>query len=68
MTQFTITVDNPGILPHLKSVLKAIEGVTVTPVRPRRKCGLDKAYDDVRAGRINHYESVDEMFEKVLGK
>lgn len=29
-----------------------------------RKCGLDEALEDVRAGRVTEYESVDDFFKK----
>ncbi len=30
------------------------------------KTGLEEAYEDVKAGRINHYDSADDLF-KALG-
>lgn len=63
MTQLTITVDNPNILPHLKSVLKAIEGVNIVPTRRKRKPGIEQAYDDVRAGRITRYASKEDFYK-----
>ena len=30
-----------------------------------RKSGLDEALEDVRAGRVTEYESVDDLFEKL---
>ncbi|MDO5341320.1 MAG: hypothetical protein Q4F69_02550 [Bacteroidia bacterium] len=31
----------------------------------KRKSGLDEALEDVRAGRVTEYESVDDLFEKL---
>jgi hypothetical protein len=63
MTQLTINVDDRAILPHLKKVLSAIDGVSIAkPARRKRRCGLDEALDDVRAGRINHYDSAEDLF------
>jgi hypothetical protein len=68
MTQLTINVDDRAILPHLKKVLSAIDGVSIAkPARRKRRCGLDEALDDVRAGRINHYDSAEGLFQQILG-
>lgn len=62
MTQLTINIENSKILPHLKKILNAIDGVSISSVSKKRKCGLDQALDDVEKGRLNHYDSVDDMF------
>ena len=33
--------------------------------RKTRKCGLEEALEDVKAGRVTEYESVDDLFEKL---
>lgn len=63
MTQLTINIEDKSILPHLKKILNAIEGVSIAKPEKKRKCGLDEAYEDVRAGRINHADSVDDLFK-----
>lgn len=68
MTQITINIEDKSILPHLKKILNAIEGVSIAKPEKKRKTGLDEAYEDVRAGRIYHAANVDELFERVLGK
>lgn len=68
MTQLTINIEDKSILPHLKKILNAIEGVSIARPSRKKKCGLDEALDDVKAGRVHRYESVDDMFRQVLGK
>ncbi len=64
MTQLTINIENKSIIPHLKKILNAIEGVSIAKTeKKKRKCGLDEAFDDIRAGRITHYENPEEMFK-----
>ena len=63
MTQITINIEDKSILPHLKEILNAIDGVSIAKPEKKRKTGLDEAYEDVRAGRISHFESADEMFK-----
>lgn len=67
MTQLTINIEDKSIVPHLKKILNAIEGVSIAkPEIKKKKSGLAKAYDDVKAGRINHYDSAEDLF-KALG-
>lgn len=67
MTQLTINIEDKSILHHLKKILNAIEGVSIAKPSKVRKCGLDEAIEDVNAGRIQHADSVDDMFKQVLG-
>ena len=68
MTQLTINIEDKSILPHLKKILNAIEGVSIAKSEKKKhKCGLDEAFDDIRAGRIHHAENDDDLFKRVLG-
>ncbi len=68
MTQLTINIEDKAILPHLKKILNAIDGVSIAkPEKKKHKSGLDQAMDDMRAGRITHCDSVDDMFNRILG-
>lgn len=67
MAEYTIHINertNAG-----KSLLKYLVslGVVVEKLKPRRKTGLDEALEDVKAGRVYHAESVDDMFKQILG-
>ena len=65
MTQLTINIENTAILPHLKKILSAIEGISIAkPIK--KQSGLDRAYDDVRNNRINSYNSA-QNFYKAMG-
>lgn len=66
MTQLTINIEDESILPHLKKILKAIDGVSIAKTSKTSKCGLDEAYEDVRNGRVTHYENADDFF-KAMG-
>lgn len=66
MTQLTINIEDKSILPHLKKILNALEGVSIaTP--SKKKCGLDEALEDIKEGRVHRADSVDDMLHKVLG-
>ncbi|MDE5560151.1 MAG: response regulator [Bacteroidales bacterium] len=69
MTQLILNIENVKILPSLKKILGAIEGVSIAQSKTvKRKSGLDEALADIEAGRIYHAESTDEMFKQILGK
>lgn len=66
MTQLTINIEDLSILPHLKKILNALEGVSIAKPSRKKRSGIDEAYDDIRAGRIHHAESVDDLFAQVF--
>ncbi|MDE6514536.1 MAG: response regulator [Bacteroidales bacterium] len=69
MTQLILNIENVKILPSLKKILGAIEGVSIAQSKTvKRKSGLDEALEDIEAGRVYHAESTDEMFKQILGK
>lgn len=63
MTQITINIEDNRILPHLKKILNAIEGVSIAKTTSRKKTSIEEALDDAKAGRINKYESPEELFK-----
>lgn len=63
MTQITINIEDKTILPHLKKILNALEGVSIAKPSKRKKCGIEESYEDVDAGRVTHYDNADEMFK-----
>lgn len=66
MEQLIINVEDTSILPSLKRVLKSIEGISIVNHKKNKKSGLDEALEDVKEGRVTHYESAEAMF-KALG-
>lgn len=67
MTQLAINIKDKSILPHLKKILNAIEGVSIVKTTKKKKCGLEEALDDVKAGKVHLAENVDDMFQQILG-
>ncbi len=65
MTQLTINIEDKSILPHLKKILNAIEGVSIAQPEKKQKkrSGLEKAMDDVKNGRITRYDSPEDLFK-----
>ena len=64
MTQIVINIENKDIVPHLKKILNSIEGVSIAKPS-KKKNGIEVAMDDIKAGRLNRYDSVDDMFKNL---
>lgn len=67
MTQLTLNIEDSSILPHLKKILNALDGVSIAKTSRKRKSGIEEAYDDIRAGRVHRAANVDDLFNQVLG-
>lgn len=67
MTQLILNIENNTILPHLKKILGAIDGVSIVKSTRKHKPGIEEALDDIKAGRVTKAESVDDMFLQILG-
>ncbi len=68
MTQLTINIEDKTILPHLKKILSALEGVSIAkPTKKRKKSGMEKAFEDIDAGRVTQCKDVNDMFQQILG-
>ena len=65
MTQLTLQCKNASIKNRLLKVIELMNGVTV--VEPAPKSGLDKALEDVEAGRVYKAKDVDDLFKQILG-
>ena len=74
MTTITLQIHNPSILPSLRKVLGAIEGVVILPQRGKSLVSTDvpnattvKAIRDVKAGKTIKASSVDDLLNQCLG-
>lgn len=65
MTQLIINIENPAILPSLKKVLGALDGVTIAKTTAKKqKTGLEEALEDARAGRVSgSFDSTEALFK-----
>lgn len=67
MTQLTINIEDKSMVPHLKKILEAMQGISIAKPQRRCKTGIEEAYDDIKAGRVYRAECVDDMFKSILG-
>lgn len=60
----TINIENKSILPHLKKILAALDGVSIVPV-PKHHYGgtLTEAMREVKAGKTKKFDSVEDLFK-----
>lgn len=64
--QLIVTVNDPTLLKSIKKAISLIRGVeNVKSPTQRKKTGIEEALDDVNAGRVAHWNSVDEMFDEL---
>lgn len=65
MTQFTLTIEDPKDATLIKKLLSKFSGVTLKRISGYRKSGLDEAIEEVAAGRVTKYNSVDDFFKEM---
>ena len=62
------TVTDPTMLTKLKNAIKMMNGVSSISIMRPKKTGLELAEEDKAKGRVTQWNSVDEMFDTVLGE
>lgn len=65
MTQLTLTITDPKEASLIKKLLAKFDSVTISRPSRKRKTGLEEALDDVCAGRVTHYDSVEDFFKEM---
>ena len=74
MTQVVVNIEKPSVIAIFKKMVALMDGVSIAkPARPsakakERKCGLDLALEDVREGRINTFDSVEDMMKDLMSE
>lgn len=66
--QLVVSVSDPSMLNKLRNAIKMLNGVSAISVLKPKKTGLELAEEDVEKGRVTQWNSVDEMFDTLLGK
>lgn len=66
--QLVVSVSDPSMLNKLKNAIKMLNGVSSISVLKPKKTGLELAEEDVEKGRVTQWNSVEEMFDTILGK
>ena len=66
--QLVVSISDPSLVNKLKSAIQMLNGVSSISVLKPKKTELELAEADVVKGRITQWNSVDEMFDTILGK
>ena len=66
--QLVVSVSDPSLVNKLKSAIQMLNGVSSISVLKPKKTELELAEEDVVKGRITQWNSVDEMFDTILGE
>ena len=66
--KLVVTVSDPTMLTKLKNAIKMLNGVSSISILKPKKTGLELAEEDEAKGRVTRWNSVDEMFDTVLGE
>ena len=69
MTQLTLQFESNAIKNHFLKIIELMNGVSVVKPQPKaisKKCGLDEALDDVKAGRVYKAKDVDDLFNQLM--
>lgn len=68
MTQLILEFEDNTIKNRVLKLIELIDGVTVVKPQSKsrtKKSGLDEALEDVKAGRVSEYASVDDFFKEM---
>lgn len=66
--QLIVSVSDPSLVNKLKNAIKMLNGVSSISILKPKKTGLEMAEEDIAKGRVTYWNSVDEMFDTILGK
>ena len=66
--KLVVTLSDPTMLTKLKNAIKMLNGVSSISILKPKKTGLELAEEDKAKGRVTRWNSVDEMFDAVLGE
>ena len=66
--QLLVSISDPSLVNKLKSAIQMLNGVSSISVLKPKKTELELAEEDVSQGRVTQWNSVDEMFDTILGK
>ena len=70
--QLLVSISDLSMINDIKKAISMLKGVTSVKEQKTyditKTKGFQEALDDVKHGRITHYDSVDDMFRSVLGE
>ena len=69
----TMTISYDGRNKAARSIVEILRSldffsITEAPAKPKRKSGIELAYEDVAAGRVTKWESTEQMFNTLMAQ
>ena len=70
--QLLVSISDLSMINDIKKAISMLKGVTSVKKQKTyditKTKGFQEALDDVKHGRVTHYDSVDDMFRSILGE
>ena len=72
--QLLVSISDLSMMNDIKKAISMLKGVTAVKKQKQKEfditktAGYREAMDDVKNGRVTHYDSVDDMFKQILGE
>ena len=70
--QLLVSISDLSMINDIKKAISMLKGVTSVKKQKTyditKTKGFQEALDDVKHGRVTHYDSVDDMFRNILGE
>lgn len=65
--QLIVTIEDTSVVNDIKRTIKLMRGVSKISVVKQKKTEVELAREDIKAGRVTKWNSVDDMFNGILG-
>lgn len=65
MTQIVLNIEDTSILPSLKKVIGALNGVSIAKLKRNKKTDMELALEDKEKGRIVKCKDKEELFKQL---
>jgi len=65
MSELVVLVDDVSILPDIEKAISMLRGVVSVSLKRTKKSGLEKAIEEVKAGKLYEADSVDDLMKQL---
>ena len=65
MSELVVQVDDVSILPDVEKAISMLRGVVSVSLKRTKKSGLEKAIEEVKAGKLYEADSVDDLMKQL---
>ena len=65
MSELVVQVDDVSIFPDIEKAISMLRGVVSVSLKRTKKSGLEKAIEEVKAGKLYEADSVDDLMKQL---